>query len=273
MKSNLRKKLYKIKLKINEELIDKSSGEVKSELLEKSFCASCLSTSFTKQRLQDGFHFVKCNNCGLVYVNPRLKEPISDSFYVASDLMSTLVELQQEEKEEEAEVKFIPILERMKQFQVNRNSWLDIGCSVGNLMSLAQEYGWNIEGVELNKDAHKVCLSKGLKVYNQKIETLNLPSKYSVISLFALIEHLHNPDSMIASIKNNLAKDGLIVLFFPDWDWDWEHPQVNGRAHLWYFNESTIGVFLKRHGIKIQDTWAIDWLKGPKRIVVASLDK
>ena len=271
MQTELRKKLYEIKLKINDELINKTTGKVKDELLEESFCATCLSKSNTNERIKDGFNFVQCDNCGLVYVNPRLKEPISDAFYVSSDLMSTLVQLQQQEQKEEAEVKYIPILEKMKQYQNNRNTLLDIGCSVGNFMSLATEYGWKVDGIELNKNAHKLCLSKGLNVYNEKIEALDLASKYSVISLFALIEHLHAPDLMIASIKKNLAKNGLILLFFPDWDWDWEHPQVNGRAHLWYFNENTIKLFLQRHEIKIQDTWTINWLKGPKRIVVASL--
>ena len=169
-------------------------------------------------------------------------------------------------------LKFIPILDSMKQYQNNRNTLLDIGCSVGNFISLAKEYGWKVDGIELNKNAHNVCLSKGLNVYNEKIEALDLASKYSVISLFALIEHLHAPDLMISSIKKNLAKEGLILLFFPDWNWDWEHPQVNGRAHLWYFNENTIKLFLQRHGIKIEDTWTINWLKGPKRIVVASME-
>jgi len=138
-------------------------------------------------------------------------------------------------------------------------------------MSLAEKFEWKVEGIELNKDANKICKSKGLKVYNEKIEKINLPIKYDVISLFALIENLHDPDSMIKSIKNNLSKDGLILLFFPEWDGDWDHPQVNGRAHLWYFNENTIGLLLKRHGIVINETWTIDWLKGPKRVVIASV--
>ena len=262
METELRKKLYEIKLKINDELIDKTTGKVKEDFLEESFCATCLSKSYTNERIKDGFNFV----------NPRLKEPISDAIYGSSELMSTLGQLQQQEQKEEAEVKYIPILEKMKQYQNNRNTLLDIGCSVGNFMLLAIDYGWKVDGIELNKDAHKLCLSKGLNVYNEKIENLDLKSKYSVISLFALIEHLHYPDLMISSIKKNLAKAGLILLFFPNWDRDWKHPQVNGRAHLWYFNENTIKVFLQRHGIKIEDTWTINWLKGPKRIVVASME-
>ena len=112
METELRKKLYEIKLKINDELIDETTGQVREELLEESFCATCLSKSHTNKRMKDGFNFVKCDNCGLVYVNPRLKEPVSDAFYVSSDLMSTLVQLQQQEQVEEAEVKYIPILEK-----------------------------------------------------------------------------------------------------------------------------------------------------------------
>jgi len=267
---NLREQLFKQKIEILKSMTDPETNKIQSNLLNKVSCPICGKDQSKRVYQKDGFDFVQCDICtDFVYVNPQLKSNICESFYISSDIMSTLIELQQEEKAIEAKIKYRPILDRLEKYKANERQLLDIGCSIGNFMELACEYGWKAEGIEINKKAIELCRQKGLKVYNTKLDEFRLNSSYDLITMFALIEHLVDPNSMLQSIHHILKERGYLLLFFPDWNFDWHHPQVNGRAHLWYFTNTTIKMLLKKNNYQICETWVIDWLKGPKRIVIA----
>lgn len=51
-------------------LIDPATGKVRAELLEHVNCPVCDANSYDPLFVKQGFDFVRCRNCNLVYVTP-----------------------------------------------------------------------------------------------------------------------------------------------------------------------------------------------------------
>jgi SAM-dependent methyltransferase len=93
---------------------------------------------------------------------------------------------------------------------------LDVGCGVGTALEVARELGFEAEGVELNQELSKIVREKGFIVYNDFIENLSFESKYDIILMMDLIEHLTAPLDVLNSLKNNLTDDGIIIIYTPN---------------------------------------------------------
>ena len=62
-------------------LINPVTGKVKAELLEQINCPVCEANSYDYLFVKQGFDFVRCKSCNLVYVNPRLLESATLAYY------------------------------------------------------------------------------------------------------------------------------------------------------------------------------------------------
>ena len=92
---------------------------------------------------------------------------------------------------------------------------LDVGCSVGNFISLDPS---NIIGIDIDRDALKVCKRRGFKVYYNDINNkLKFPNNFfSAIHCRHVIEHLQNPLKTLKEFYRILKKNGKLVIFTVD---------------------------------------------------------
>jgi len=162
---------------------------------------------FSEKTMKTG-RIVKCNNCGVVYVNPYVDEIEENYTNLNEDIFYERFKLQ----------KILTCRNYLKQIErfSSKGKLLDIGCATGIFLEVAKEKGWQVEGIELAHWAVLKCRSKGLKVYNQPLEKLNISSNsYDLITLWGVIEHLINPREEILQIKKILMGGGgefLILL-------------------------------------------------------------
>lgn len=106
---------------------------------------------------------------------------------------------------------------------------LDVGCSVGNFISLDPS---NIIGIDIDRDALKICKKRGFEVYyNDLNKKLRFPNNFfSAIHCRHVIEHLPNPLRALKEFHRILKKNGKLVIFtvnikkvgFDFWD-DYSH--------------------------------------------------
>ena len=89
---------------------------------------------------------------------------------------------------------------------------LDIGCGLGSLL----KYYKNSIGVDINNYNVSYCKKNNLHVTAIEENQLPFPSNYfgSVI-MDNVLEHIENPDSLIAQIKNILIIDGVLIIGVP----------------------------------------------------------
>jgi 2-polyprenyl-3-methyl-5-hydroxy-6-metoxy-1,4-benzoquinol methylase len=164
----------------------------------------------------DSFSAMQCNECSLVYLNPRPNvtefEKIYPANYHAFDFS---------EKEFGFVHKIRSWLEA-KRLLVFCNEVpddgkiLDVGCGDGFHLNLLRKYGqksWTLEGIDMDKRAIDKAEKSGLKVHRGSVESIDLPSDtYDMAFTIQTIEHVEKPDEVLKGIYRLLKPGGRLVI-------------------------------------------------------------
>lgn len=198
-------------------------------------------------------NIVQCSQCGLIYENPREPEEVIEEQYA-------LVEDPAYEREMPGRGRtFANLLDRLEDFAAS-GRLIDIGCYTGLFLDLARERGWETLGVEPSRWAAERAKEKGLTVLNCSLRQADLPSEsFDVVTLWDVIEHLHDPLGALKKIRRILRPGGTLGLstmnagsFFAkalgrSWPWFM-------RMHLYYFTPGTMTQMLKAAGFEVVAT-------------------
>ena len=97
-----------------------------------------------------------------------------------------------------------------------KNRLLDIGCGNGDFLVFANDLGWEVTGLDVDKGAVDTALSKGLNVKLGGIESLNNDELFDMITLNHVIEHVYNPVELIQECYKYLNPGGKLWLETPN---------------------------------------------------------
>ncbi|MBU2548174.1 MAG: class I SAM-dependent methyltransferase [Proteobacteria bacterium] len=248
-------------------LIDTRTGKVFEHLTHRVDCPVCRTDDAVPVFDKEGFDFVKCRHCGLLYVNPQLRPDLVDQVYEQTNTATAWISLQQGQKELEwnARNKYRPALEALAALRPAGGRLLDVGCSTGQFMTMSLEFGWSPQGVELNLDAARIAREdQGLTVHTRKLEDLDFQKgEFDLITLWGVIEHLSDPNEMLARVRGLLAHNGLLLCFVPNGHsliirLSREHNStVSGPFHIWYFTPRTLENILNANGFRKREEFSI----------------
>ncbi len=220
------------------------------ETLEYINCDLCGKHETTLLFTKDGYKHVRCNSCGLIYVNPRLRHSKEnlDSFYAyEEDYDGSIESLLHRAYSVKRQKIFFAELKKMERYRQS-NRILDIGCSFGGFLNAAKDLGWETKGIEAVYDVGRY----GKELYNLDIflgtleETKLEPASFDVIKLNNIIEHIHFPSEFLASVNKLLRKGGLLSISTPNYNSysvsicgkEWIH--FNGQHHIILFTPTTL---------------------------------
>lgn len=140
---------------------------------------------------------------------------------------------------------------------------LDVGCGKGSFIARMREQGWDVEGLEVDADAVEYARSKsGLIVHLGSLENIHFPDNtFDVITSNHVIEHVHDPISLIQECLRVLKPGGRLVLATPNiesfghqyFGRDWSH--LDPPRHLRLFTMQTLRECAVRAGFKSVDVW------------------
>lgn len=136
-----------------------------------------------------------------------------------------------------------------------KSTLLDIGCSSGYFMSIAEDQGFNCFGIEPNKKESSYAKSKGLKILGSTINEINkLGKKFNVITLWDVLEHIQDPIKYLISLRSLLNEDGKILLQVPTSDalaariMQEKCNMFDGIEHLTLFSEKSLNIAFQKAG-------------------------
>lgn len=113
-----------------------------------------------------------------------------------------------------------------------RNSkLLDVGCGVGRFLLYAQEY-FQVTGIDNSKAAISEAREKCKKAnfIHEDIFKSKRLNKYSIITLFDVLEHVKNPGLLLKKITSYLDSAGILVISVPNY----ESITKSVRKDLWW---------------------------------------
>lgn len=216
------------------------------------------------------FNIVKCNNCGLIYINPRPTIEAISKFY-------------EEDYTPEDNLKVLPSLETSRWKISLKKVWhringqyideiitrakgkvLDVGCGDGYLLLPLKQKGCEVFGVEINRKSVKICRRMGLEVFCGTLEDAKfLDDFFDTVIMSQVLEHLPSPKVSLREIFRILKLGGKVFIYCPNVEsylsdffgkyWHgWHIP-----FHFHGFTEETIRKFGEKIGFKIKNINAI----------------
>jgi 2-polyprenyl-3-methyl-5-hydroxy-6-metoxy-1,4-benzoquinol methylase len=235
-------------------------------IFEEVACNLCGSNSFKPYLVRKDlnlfipgdFRMVRCNQCHLVYLNPR---PTRESF--TSIYLDSYDQYQTEPKTNEPRIrKFIRNYGFYKQAKSilhfkRSGQILDIGCSTGDFLDIMRQYpNWSAVGIEPSSFASEYARSR--RVLQVKTGYLDVSdfddNTFDVVTLWNVLEHLSDPSETLNTIHRILKSDGLLVITTPNLDsldarlfgdyWvGYELPR-----HFYVFSTQTLSMLLEKTG-------------------------
>ncbi len=250
-----------------QDLIDPSTGKVNSEIVQHIPCPVCdlddASPVFSKM----GFDFVRCNHCETLYVNPQLQDDRIMQYYrrmgqdKTSERSSSAmwIDVLSNRNNQAWQVPYFEeALSMLEKHIPSQGKILDLGCSIGLFMEVAQKKGHDCIGLELEPEAHQYALSRGLNVLQQTLEEADFSSEtFDAITMFGVLEHLQNPKKILRQIWDCLKPGGVVMAIVPNayslagMTLHSNARMFNGRNHLTYFSHRTLPLVLQKAGFTV----------------------
>ena len=164
------------------------------------------------------FQLVRCRSCRLVYLNPRPPEDEISGLYppdygphqVVRSRLGLLRRI---------DVSYgISKRARFVERYVGRRGYaLDFGCGTGEFLVDLKSRGWRVVGQEVSANAARLAIEAGLDIRTCKLEECGFEAEsFDLVTLWDVIEHLHDPLSALHEIRRILRPSGTLVLSTPD---------------------------------------------------------
>ena len=235
-----------------------------NNFVEIESCELCGSKERSVDFVEEPFSVVRCSNCDLVYVTPRLKPDVLPEVYNEEYWSSdSPKERGYADYRKDAELYLKTFRKRYKVIEPHLPSpgrALDIGCAAGFFLKVLSENGWQVEGVELSKDiaAHAKEQFGFEQVFVGYLEDTSYADKsFDLITMWDVVEHVPEPLPFLEKAVSLLKDDGVLVLetqnvaskFAKKLGPKWHH--YKHLEHLYHFDPKTIAMLLDQAGLEI----------------------
>jgi len=196
------------------------------------------------------FPLWRCRSCGLVFNWPRLPSGAIEGQYDQDYYVFKLPPARRWMRAAQLYLEYLLPLERLPSRRL-----LEIGCARGDLLAIARERGWEVQGVELSRHAGESARAEhGLPI---RIGTLDEHAAelrdFDVVIATDVIEHVPTPLSFVRGLRNTLCPGGMCLLETPNWGGTWRH--VGGRRwlginpfHVFLFDARSLVELMRRSG-------------------------
>lgn len=223
-----------------------------------SLFLTCQDYSISNER----FDLYQCENCGFIFTQDVPDEESIGKYYQFENYIShsdtqkgliyKLYHLSRTwmlSRKRRAITKFVNPEEK---------SLLDIGSGTGYFLNHMKNHHWQVQGIE--KDEGARVFSK--KNFNLDVHTPEAlfkfnKNKFTVITLWHVLEHVHTLDAYLNQIHEILMDDGLLILALPNYaSYDAVHYKKFWAAydvprHLWHFSPVSLKQLCQRYQFKI----------------------
>jgi len=196
---------------------------------------------------------VQCQQCGLVYTDPRPG---------GADIIETYQAVEDPLYVEEREGRVLTFEHHLKPLEQltgppDGRLLLDVGAYTGVFVEIAARHGWDAWGVEPSRWAVEQARARGLQMVQGTLETVELSEEtFDVVTVWDVIEHVTDPRGTLEQAHHLLKPGGLLVVHTIDiespfarlmgarWPWLME-------MHIYYFSRRTLRAMLEACGFRV----------------------
>lgn len=195
----------------------------------------------------------QCDQCGFIFLNPRMTPEIEKEFYkktYRSAYENQNAETLWEESLPEAKKRVL----RFEDYYTQDTRLLEIGCASGFFLDAVKDKVETVTGIELTKEYVKYARERGIDVRESLDEIPD--NTYDLIFMFHVLEHIDDPINFLKEVKKKLSQNGKLIIEVPNvddilvsvykiknhLDFYWE------IAHNYYFSKNSLMQVMDRAG-------------------------
>lgn len=245
-------------------LFDYITKSIKFQFAETVNCPVCDSSRAALFFEKDWFQYVKCQDCSMVYMNPRMNRAATHAFYnsnVNAIYNETKFDQVSSSTELDDRINFgnLKLIDKFRCGE--KGTLLEVGSAKGFFLSKAREMGYRIYGLELNQANYKYSREKlGDTILNVDLADAKFEDKkFDVVYMRDLIEHIPTPKSFLNEI-GRITKPGGIVFVETHNIEGWiykitreRHTVIFGFEHPNHWSPRTLAKALAQHGFAVRE--------------------
>lgn len=221
--------------------------------LEKVACPLCggssANTLWVERDLALGvpgrFHLARCEGCGLLYQNPRVRvdhlaqaypanypahtrDPelsriLRDGSPAVRRVLSRRLGYHHLDLSDSGPLDALRALARRRKVLANFPPWtgrgrlLDVGCATGRFIMQMVAVGWEVSGIEFDPEAAAKARTVTPRIFvGDPVDADFPPESFDVVTAFHVIEHLPDALGALRNMVRWLAPGGLMIVEVPN---------------------------------------------------------
>ncbi len=178
-------------------------------------CPVCKSSHFAVLDAVAGLD--QCQPCSFVFANPRPSLSDLEHYYSKPSKYEDWLS-----NEAERDHLWRRRLKKMGKTKT-QGTLLDVGTGIGQFLNHAKGLYTAVFGTELSDSAINIARNKyGLDIMKGDLESISFSRRFDNISLFHILEHVHDPRRLLEKCYQLLNPGGKIVIAVPNDLYSWE---------------------------------------------------
>jgi 2-polyprenyl-3-methyl-5-hydroxy-6-metoxy-1,4-benzoquinol methylase len=215
------------------------------------------------------FDIVKCKECGFIFTNPRPNPHEISRYYTSPDYMSHnshsrgLVQSIYRYARKYMMRKKLALIQDVAGTEKNF-AMLDFGCGTGDFLGFVKQHGIYAEGVEPDAHAREVAKSvNNVDTYSLESSEDITPGKFDVITLWHVLEHVHELHAQIDYFYRWLKPGGKLLIALPNINsydakkygmyWD----ALDVPRHLYHYAPKNLQQIIEKHHFRFEQQYPL----------------
>ena len=227
-----------------------------------------------------GIDIVRCRGCGLLYAHPMpgpdalLTRYGDDYFHCPTPIEGGYEDYRADEPLIRKTFRLrLPLF--LPEVSVDARAVLDVGCATGAFLEVMRERGWTATGIEVSPAVRDTARAKGFAVTEKTLEQAGFaPASFDLITMWDVIEHLHDPLSALKACHQLLKPGGVIVITTPDASAPFA--RLTGKRwmgfrsvgeHVYFFGRKSIRAYLAAAGFEARRVTSVGKFFSAERLL------
>ena len=227
-------------------------------------CASSYSKELYKER--GVLCIVRCFDCGLLYVNPRLKKPEEVYWGNVNAYLKEARLVLEGKATHYRDPNYLADLRLIYRYKPSGN-FLDVGTNMGFFLRNAKRWPWSLYGVDPSSSLSEMARNYfGLNVKTAFLENAGFESSFfDVVAMTDVFEHIGEPGNVLIEVRRILKAEGILFIKVPNGSFNllkFRLAKLTGRLknydlfdsyeHVVHYTHKTLCRMLAKYGFTVK---------------------
>jgi SAM-dependent methyltransferase len=239
--------------------LDPASGRLSAAVSRAVTCPLCEDAPPDQRELfvTTGYRFVRCTGCGLLFVNPMLRESAGLPLYDGAGSVAEWARVVQSDGQRAFDLSLYRALADLVGADAPgpSSTCLDISMRAGTALACPELAAWRVECLDFARATRELGRSRHAgRTFHASLDDIAASRRYDIAVSFEALEHAFAPVSFVSRVRGLLADGGVFCGVLSNVEsllvrvLGAEAPLFDGIYQKYFFHTGSLGWLLRRTG-------------------------